>query len=310
MTDSEVKVIRGGWKNVPDNLFCKTDLLKMGLVPKDKNKPVAVVWNSYQWIDLYDISQCRKKRKPSQKQLEALKKGREKTKKMTTCSRCGKNVYFLNRMVDDVCKECFEVIKQQEKIEALIKQREEMMNEGIEKFKSWFYEDFLILDTETTGLNFGDEIIELAIIDKKGNVLFDSFFKPKNMIPDDVIDVHGITNEMVINAPNWKEKWNEIKNLIENKKILIYNADFDVIMINSTNNIWGIQDNYSINCNCVMETYRLYVGSERSVKLSEASGIPTSHRAVDDCLSVLKLINDVWNEIGLIKNEDELRVKF
>lgn len=23
MTDSEVKVIRGGWKNVPDNLFCK-----------------------------------------------------------------------------------------------------------------------------------------------------------------------------------------------------------------------------------------------------------------------------------------------
>jgi hypothetical protein len=81
MTDSEVKVIRGGWKNVPDNLFCKTDLLKMGLVPKDKNKPVAVVWNSYQWIDLYDISQCRKKRKPSQKQLEALKKGREKLKK-------------------------------------------------------------------------------------------------------------------------------------------------------------------------------------------------------------------------------------
>ena len=115
---------------------------------------------------------------------------------------------------------------------------------------------------------------------------------------------------MVINAPNWKEKWNEIKSLIENKKILIYNADFDVIMINSTNNIWGIQDNYSINCNCVMETYRLYVGSERWVKLSEASGIPTSHRAVDDCLSVLKLINDVWNEIGLIKNEDELRVKF
>lgn len=160
-------------------------------------------------------------------------------------------------MVDDVCKECFEVIKQQEKIEALIKQREEMMNEGIEKFKSWFYENFLILDTETTGLNFGDEIIELAIIDKKGNVLFDSFFKPKNMIPDDMIDVHGITNEMVINAPNWKEKWNEIKSLIENKKILIYNADFDVIMINSTNNIWGIQDNYSINCNCVMETYRL-----------------------------------------------------
>jgi DNA polymerase-3 subunit epsilon len=290
MSKLEVKVIKGGWKNVPDNLLCRTDLLKKGLVPKNKNKPVAVVWNGYNWINLYHISDCRKKIKPTPKQLEALKKGREKLRKKTTCSMCGENYYFLDRMRGELCISCAEYAWQKD-------YRVSLTKKGKECFAKWFSEDILILDTETTGLNNGSEIIELAIIDKKGNVLFDSLFKPKNTIPDEVTKIHGITNNMVADAPTWQENWNEIMNVIGNKRVLIYNAEFDTRMILSTNAVWGIKDSFEIKASCVMKAFSSYVGSERWISLSDAIGEYTSHRALDDCFSVLHLLEKVWSEI-------------
>lgn len=296
---SDVEVIRGGWSKVPSNLYCKTDLMKKGLIPKNKNKPAAIVWNSYNWINLYDISDCRKKRKPTPNQLAALRKGREKLKKMVTCSECGENVHFTRNMVGDLCIECNDR-------ESSKKYYDSIMEHGKNQFKKWFNEKFIILDTETTGLYDG-EIIELSIIDREGNVLFDSLFKPKFPIPDEVIEIHGITNEMVADAPTWIEKWSEVKNLIENNKTIIYNAKFDLSMITNTSRIWGIErdleDEIKINASCAMEAYKDYIASERWVKLSVASGEYTSHRALDDCYSVLKLLNNVWSELGL--NLDE-----
>ncbi len=43
--------------------------------------------------------------------------------------------------------------------------------------------DFVILDTETTGLDERAEIVELSIIDKHGYTLFDSLIKPKGRTP-------------------------------------------------------------------------------------------------------------------------------
>ena len=39
-------------------------------------------------------------------------------------------------------------------------------------------EDYVILDTETTGLGDSDVIIQISIIDLDGNVLMDSLIKP------------------------------------------------------------------------------------------------------------------------------------
>ena len=60
--------------------------------------------------------------------------------------------------------------------------------------------DFVILDTETTGLNERAEIVELSIIDKNGNTLFDRLIKPKGHIPRDAEQIHGISNADVENA--------------------------------------------------------------------------------------------------------------
>jgi DNA polymerase-3 subunit epsilon len=299
---AEVKIIKGGWGNVPPNLKCRSELKEMGLVPKNQNKYVALVWNSYNWIQLYDLANCRPKRKPTEKQMEALRKGQEVLRKMLTCSQCGKYRYFKQNMHGDICINCHEENKWRKEQEWIQQEYENMIKEGEDAFKRWFHDDFIILDAETTGL-YDAEIIELSIIDKQGNVLFDSLFKPKNPIPDDVIAIHGIDNEMVAFAPTWPEKWNEIKILLENNKILIYNAEFDMSMIFNTSKIWGIKGSLKINGGCVMEAYRKFIGSDRWVKLSQASGEYTAHRALNDCYSVLTLLNNVWSELGLIKDE-------
>lgn len=300
MSLDEVQIIKGGWSKVPSNLKCRMDLKQMGLVPKNQHKYVALVWNSYNWIQLYDISECRPKRKPSPKQMAALRKGQAKLKEMLTCSQCGGYVHFNQNLVGDVCRWCYENNKWQAKQEAIREEYESMMNAGKAFFTELVSKDFVILDTETTGL-YDAEIIELSIIDKQGKVLFDSLFKPKEPIPQEVIEIHGIDNEMVAAAPTWAEKFNEIKSILEGKTVVIYNADFDCSMIHSTNRIWEIGEHISFTPACAMEAYRMYCGSDRWCKLSEASGKYTAHRSLNDCYSVLTLLNKVWSELNLIE---------
>ena len=59
------------------------------------------------------------------------------------------------------------------------------------------------LDTETTGLERFDEIIEISIVDDEGQVVFESLVKPSQPIPYSATMVHGITDEAVQSARAW-----------------------------------------------------------------------------------------------------------
>jgi DNA polymerase-3 subunit epsilon len=250
--------------------------------------PVAVVWNSYDWIRLYDVKDTRPKRKPTEKQLGALAEGRERLEKMLTCTECGFRFFKKEDVVEGVCAYCNERTAELERIKVI-------REEAKEVFLSWLDEDFLILDTKTTGLQ--GEIVEIAIIDRQRNVLFDSLIKPTVPIPEEVIAIHGITNEAVKNAPNWFDVWDTVRMVLQGKKILIYNADFDEQMIFHSCAAHGIPFT-PLGSECVMKTYADYVGSDRWLKLSDASGECTQHRALDDCFSVLSLLQRVFQEIS------------
>ena len=58
------------------------------------------------------------------------------------------------------------------------------------------------LDTETTGLESTDEIIEIAIVDSSGQVIFESFVRPQNTIPASATAINNITKTMVANSPS------------------------------------------------------------------------------------------------------------
>jgi DNA polymerase III subunit epsilon len=92
------------------------------------------------------------------------------------------------------------------------------------------------IDLETTGVSLSlDRIVEIAII----KVLPDGtkqvkrkLINPQITIPQVTIDIHGITNEMVKDAPTFKQAANEIKVYIENCDLGGYNSNrFDIPML-------------------------------------------------------------------------------
>jgi len=75
---------------------------------------------------------------------------------------------------------------------------DERTQEVVEHVRALIETNPLILDTETTGLD--GEICEIAVIDLTGNVLINTLVKPTTSIPEDVIGIHGISDETVREA--------------------------------------------------------------------------------------------------------------
>ena len=147
---------------------------------------------------------------------------------------------------------------------------EEKQREGQTQFEKWHtHRNWVILDTETTGLDDGAEIIEVAVIDAEGRVLFDSLVQPRSPIPEEVTGIHGITNEMVRDAPTWPAVLRKLEPLLKERLILIYNAAFDTRLINQTCALWGIQE-LQLHAECVMEAFRLLQGKTHWISLASA----------------------------------------
>jgi DNA polymerase III epsilon subunit-like protein len=100
-----------------------------------------------------------------------------------------------------------------------------------EAVKPW---DFLVLDTETTGLGNFDEIVELAIIDSAGKTLFNELIKPTIKISADATRVTGISDRMVADKLPWSAHVTTIAEIIKGRKIVTYNATFDRKMFHQT----------------------------------------------------------------------------
>jgi DNA polymerase-3 subunit alpha (Gram-positive type) len=89
------------------------------------------------------------------------------------------------------------------------------------------------IDLETTGLGKDAQIVEIAC--NINGLTFQSLVKPSIRIPDDVIKIHGITNEMVENSPSIKEviiKFNEFIHGYENLYFVGHNfVRFDLPLL-------------------------------------------------------------------------------
>ena len=156
----------------------------------------------------------------------------------------------------------------------------------------------IYLDTETTGTDAFSEIVEICIIDDDGKVLLESLVKPAGRIPLDVIAIHGITDELVMGAPRWMTVWPAVRSTLAGRHVGIYNLDFDMRLIQQTNNKYKVNQQVSQAANyfCIMRLYAQffgvrdpYRGNYRWQSLEAAGGqcgipLPNSHRARDDAL--------------------------
>ncbi len=92
------------------------------------------------------------------------------------------------------------------------------------------------IDLETTGINLGkDRIIEIAIV----KILTDGsrsvkrkLINPEMPIPKSSTDVHGITDEMVKDAPTFKAVAHEFKQMLDGCDLAGYNSNrFDIPLL-------------------------------------------------------------------------------
>lgn len=83
----------------------------------------------------------------------------------------------------------------------------------------------VVLDTETTGLK--GFIVEVAVIDTKGEVLVNTLINPECPIPAQATAIHGIRTAHVKSAPTLSDVWDEICAATQGRVIMAHNAPFD-----------------------------------------------------------------------------------
>lgn len=167
--------------------------------------------------------------------------------------------------------------------------------------------DFVVIDTETTGLGADAEIVEISIINPDGTDLFTSLVRPIRPIPADVVAIHGITNGMVCNAPSWKDIHDCVMHLFSGRRVAIYNSEYDLRMIRQCSQFAGchLPAHLERQSKCVMQIYSKYVGewshkygNWKWHKLSQAArdcGVSSSgaHRALADTRMALGVLKHV-----------------
>ncbi|HJX17727.1 MAG TPA: DNA polymerase III subunit epsilon [Acidiferrobacterales bacterium] len=96
----------------------------------------------------------------------------------------------------------------------------------------------IILDTETTGLepSQGHRIIEIGAVEMLNRRLtgnrFHQYLNPEREIDAGAIEVHGITNEMLVDKPKFADIAADFLAFVQGAELIIHNAPFDTGFIN------------------------------------------------------------------------------
>ena len=156
--------------------------------------------------------------------------------------------------------------------------------------------EYCVLDIETTGLSFRTEkITEFGIMKyKNGEVIdsFECFVNPEKPIPEEVVNITHITDEMVKNAPTIDQIMPKVLDFIGNSVLVAHNADFDIGFIKYNCKQLGLELN-----NTYIDTLRLAKDLFPDYKkyklglIADNLGIKVevAHRALDDVDTLVKV---------------------
>ena len=153
----------------------------------------------------------------------------------------------------------------------------------------------VVLDTETTGLSVreGHRVVEIGCVELKNLVptenRFHCYLNPERKVSEKALEVHGYTDEFLSTQKKFIDIVDDFLNFIENKKLVIHNAVFDLAHLNNELTLLGRE---KINSENVVDTLALardkFPGSPTSLdalckRYRIDNSKRTQHTALIDC---------------------------
>lgn len=158
---------------------------------------------------------------------------------------------------------------------------------------------YIVLDTETTGLNSSeDELLQVSIIDNQGNTLFNDYIKPLIVTQwDDAMAINEITPNMVSDKPNIIEYKQELIDILNSTDVIVgYNTQFDLDFLSSV----GIENENAEVVDVMLDFAEVYgewsenYGCYKWQKLTTCAeyynydwGSDIAHDSLSDCRATL-----------------------
>ena len=97
----------------------------------------------------------------------------------------------------------------------------------------------IVLDTETTGLSVrdGHRIVEIGCIELDNLIptknKFHFYLNPERKVSEKALSVHGYTDKFLADKKKFVEVADEFLSFINNKRLIIHNAEFDLSHLNN-----------------------------------------------------------------------------
>ena len=181
----------------------------------------------------------------------------------------------------------------------------------------------VILDTETTGLSVrdGHRIVEIGCIELNDLIptqkKFHCYLNPERKVSEKALEVHGYTDEFLSTQKKFSEVVDEFLNFIENKRLVIHNAEFDLSHLNNELALLGKKKLNSENAidTLVLARYK-FPGSPISLdalckRYRVDNSKRTQHTALIDCDLLAKVYINLLDQKEPtlnFKNEDNEKI--
>ena len=160
----------------------------------------------------------------------------------------------------------------------------------------------IFLDTETTGLSFGEghKIVEIACIETKDLIatgkVFHKLINPQRSMPTEAYKVHGFSEDFLKDKETFDQVAAEFLTFIKGKKIIIHNASFDLGFLDGE--LESIQKE-KINKTLVIDSLEVarnkFPGSSNSLDaLCRKFNIDLSRRTKHNALLDCELLREVY----------------
>ncbi|WP_455480746.1 DNA polymerase III subunit epsilon [Bartonella sp. B12(2025)] len=163
----------------------------------------------------------------------------------------------------------------------------------------------IIFDTETTGLDKEkDRIIEIGCVEMVDRYLtgrrFHVYLNPQGVIiPDEVVAIHGLTNERLKNEKSFSDIADAFLEFINGATMIAHNASFDIGFLNAE---LGRANKQLISVDNILDTLAMArrkfpMGPNSLDVLCKRFGIDNSHRVFHGALLDAEILADVYIEL-------------